>query len=106
MPRNPLKLVAVRIQRPASEAIAAVGAKARITLTVDVENTTNAPLHVWESPRGYDYDAGTKVLTVHMSEQPLVLPPQIIMISDHPRAPRQVEVPAKGRSTISAQIPP
>ena len=106
MARAPLRLTGVRINRPPPEAVAAIGARARIGVAVEVENTTAAPLYVWSSPRGYDYDAGSKVLTVHMSEQPLALPPGVIMISDHPRAPRQVQVPPRSHATVQAEIPP
>jgi hypothetical protein len=74
-------------------------------LSVEVQNTTTAPLHVWASHKGYDYDPATKVLTVQMSQQPLVVPPGIIMISDHPMKPDQIEVAPNSTAKIRVRFP-
>jgi hypothetical protein len=101
-----LNLVGVRVEPPAREAIAGgAAAGARLNVIVEVENQTTAPLYAWSSERGYDYDAASKVLTLHLSEQPRVLPPGIILISDHPRAPAQVEVAPNSRTSIRVQLP-
>ena len=99
-----LYLVGVRIEPAAREAVAGAG-RPRLNVTVDVENQTSAPLYAWSSERGYDYDAASKKLTLHLSEQPNVPPPGIILLSDHPRVPAQVEVAPNSRTSIKVQLP-
>ena len=105
MPPEPLKLVGVRVEPPARETLAGGAVQARLNVTVEVENETTTPLYAWSSERGYEYDRASKVLTLHLSEQPRVLPPGVIMISDHPRKPAQVEVPPNSRISVTVQVP-
>jgi hypothetical protein len=105
MPKNQLKVAGVQVRHPTSEARAAGGIEGWLDLSVEVENPTAAPLHVWASHSGYDYDPATKLLTVHMSQQPLVVPPGIIMLSDHPVMPDQIEVAAKSTAKIRVRFP-
>ena len=105
MPKKKLKVVDVQVLRPTPADMAAGGVQALMGLVVEVENQSNSPLYVWASQRGYDYDSSSKVLTVHLAEKPLVLPPGLKMISDHPQAPAQVEVAPKGRVKIRVQFP-
>jgi hypothetical protein len=105
MPKNQLKVVGVQVRHPTAEARTAGGIESWLDLSVEVENPTTASLHVWASPSGYDYDPATKVLTLHMSQQPLVVPPGIIMLSDHPVMPDQIEVAAKSTAKIRVRFP-
>jgi hypothetical protein len=63
------------------------------------------PLHVWSSVQAFDYDAATHVLTVHLAERTVVPPKDFVIISEHPRVPAQVEVPAKGSTTLNIAVP-
>jgi hypothetical protein len=103
---NRLKLLSAQVEHPTEAVRAARGVHARLAVTVEVENQDTAPLFVWASPRGYDYDAQSKVLTLHLSEQPPAARPGIIIISQHPRAPAQVEVAPGSRAQVKVEIPP
>ena len=105
MAKNQLKVVGIQIHRPAPGPSAAAGVQAWIELIVELENTGAPTLYVWASHRGYEYDAGSQTLTLHMAERPLVLPPNIIMISQHPRAPEQIELAGKSRVKVRLRIP-
>ena len=74
-------------------------------LSVEVENPNNHPLHVWASPKAYEYDASAHTLSIYLTEHTPPLPPGIKMISDHPRTPAQVEVGPKSHAKIKVQIP-
>lgn len=105
MPTNKLKLVSAQVESPTKAERAARGPRTRMTVGVEVENQNTKPLHVWASARGYDYDAQSKILTLHLSEQPLAPPPGIIIISQHPRIPAQVEVAPGTRVRLPVEIP-
>lgn len=81
------------------------GTQPRLHVSFDVENTTDAPQHVWASRRGYDYDPDTRLLTVQLAEPDIDLPPGITLISDHPRVPRQVIIEPGGRATLDVPVP-
>lgn len=102
-----LKVVSVQIGRPlpVAEAEAARGVQGRLQLSVQVDNPTDKPLHVWSSRRAYDYDAATHVLSIYLTEHTPPLPPGIKMISDHPRTPTLVVVDAKSRGTLEVPVP-
>jgi hypothetical protein len=66
-PANPPEGVRIRSARitPATdvpEEAARRGAQPRLHVALEVENTTDVPLHVWASRRGYDYDPDTHLL--------------------------------------------
>lgn len=105
MPTDQLKVLGVQIYWPTAQELAAGGIASWLDVTVEVENLTPAPLFVWASHRGYDYDPATKVLALHLAEMPRSLPPNIKMISDHPRAPAQVEVAPTGRVKVRVRFP-
>jgi hypothetical protein len=105
MAQNDLKIRSVEIGPSVQAARTAEGGPARLDLAVEVENNTSSARFAWASPRDYDYDPASKVLTVRLAEKPLQLPPGIIMISDHPRVPLQIKVPANGRAQIQVNIP-
>jgi hypothetical protein len=100
-----LTILGISIGRPASVTEAAGGTPLRLDLSVEVENTTDQPLHVWATRKGYNYDAATQVLSVQLAESTQELPPTIKMISNHPRIPTQVVVNAKSRTTIKVPVP-
>ena len=105
--KRTMKITAVSME-PSPAAAAAEGpakAQASLKLAVAIENPADQPLHVWASWRAYDYDPASRVLTVYLTEHTPPTPPGITMISDHPRTPAQVMVPAKGRATISVTVP-
>lgn len=113
MAKKPLKLVGAEIRGagPVSElkaatvtATAPAGAE-RTHAALDVENPNDQPLHVWVSRRAYEYDAATHLLTLYLTDHFPAPPPGIRMISEHPRTPVQVEVPARGRATIKVPLP-
>jgi hypothetical protein len=106
MSDTPLKLLGIVIHRTTSAVEGAAGALVRLDLSVEVENTSDNPLHVWASRRDYGYDPATRVLTVYLAEPTRELPPYIKMISDHPRVPAQVVANPKSRATIKVPIPP
>lgn len=106
MSDTPLKLHGIAIRRTTSAVEGAVGALVRLDLSVEVENTTDKPLHVWATRKDYAYDPATHVLTVYLAEPTRELPPYIKMISDHPRTPTQVVVNPQSRATIKVPVPP
>jgi hypothetical protein len=102
-----LQILGVRVQ-PAtavSEEDAAHHVQERLHVLVDVENSSQATLHVWSARRAFEYDATTHVLTLHLAEAEPKLPPDIVLISDHPRVPSQVTVEAGARATIDVPVP-
>lgn len=107
MSDKPLKIVGTEIRRPppAAKAETAYGVQERLHLSVQVDNPTDKPLHVWSSRRAYDYDAATHVLSIYLTEHTPPLPPGIRMISDHPRTPTLVLVNAKSRGTLDVPVP-
>lgn len=106
MAKNQLKLVGVQLGRPLPSNLAASDSAAWLNVVVEVENTGTKPLHVWASHRAYDYDPSSHVLTVHLTETALALPPNIVLISDHPRVPDQIELAANSRAKIRVRLPP
>jgi hypothetical protein len=100
--RQRFKIVGVQIRPPP----AAAGVEGWMELLVEVQNTGATPVYVWASHRGYDYDSTSKTLTIYMAERPLVVPASMILISEHPRPPSQVQVDAKGRAKIRLRFPP
>jgi len=102
---KPLKILSTGISRSASVSDVARGAPPRLDLTVEVENPSDQPLHVWTDQRAYNYDPTTHVLSVQLAEPEDTLPPNITMLSDHPRVPTQIVVNPKGRAKINLQIP-
>jgi hypothetical protein len=106
MPTDSLKLLGAQVAHPPEDERAVRGPQVRLAVTVEVENQDTMPLYVWASARGYEYDAQSKVLTLHLSEQPPASRPGIIIISQHPRAPAQVEVAPGSRTEVQVKIPP
>jgi hypothetical protein len=104
---NQPKILRTEIQRPTIAAKAETPARVPplLRLAIEVENPNNQPLHVWASPKSYEYNASTHVLSIYLTEHIPPLPPGIKMISDHPRTPAQVEIAPKSRSKIKVQIP-
>lgn len=102
-----LRIVNVTVRPPArvSDADAAHHVQERLQVHVEAENTTDKPLHIWASRRAYTYDSGTKTLTVYLAEPDFALPPDIILISDHPRAPMQTVVSPGETATIEIPVP-
>ena len=101
-----IRVTAVDIQRQqATPALGEAAAPTPLKLSLAVQNPTSQPLHVWGSWRSYEYDAESRVLTVYMTEHTPPLPPGITMISNHPRTPRQVMVPANGEATVTITVP-
>jgi hypothetical protein len=100
--RQRLKIVGVQVRPPS----AATGVEGWMGLIVEVENTGATPVYVWASHRGYDYEPTSKTLTIYMAERPLVIPSCMILISEHPRPPSQVQVDSKGRAKIRLRFPP
>jgi hypothetical protein len=102
-----LKIVSTQIGRPlpVAEAQAARGVQERLQLSIQVDNPTDKPLHVWSTRRAYDYNSATHVLTLYLTEHTPPLPPGIEMISDHPRDPTLVVVNAKSRGTLEVPVP-
>jgi hypothetical protein len=107
MSNEQLKIVGTVIQRPTavSEAETARGVQELLHLSIEVENPSDKPLHVWASRRAYDYDASSHVLSIYLTEHTPDPPPGIKMISDHPRTPVQVVVNAKSRARIKVPVP-
>lgn len=101
MASNDVKVNQIAIAAPD----AAAGSRAPIALNVAVENTSASRRYANSTPRYYAYDAATRVLTLHLEEKAPALPPGLIMISDHPRTPKQVEVAPGGKATLQALIP-
>jgi len=81
------------------------GVRNRLHIGVEVQNAASAPLHVWSSRRYYDYDSSTQTLSVHLAEPTADPPPNIKLISDHPRVPTQTLVGAGAHVTIEVLVP-
>jgi len=105
VPDKPLKIVGTSISRTPSVSDLARGTPPRIDLSIDVDNPGGQPLHVWTQQRAYSYDASTHVLSVQLAEPEDTLPPNITMLSDHPRVPAQVVVNPKSSAKINLQVP-
>jgi hypothetical protein len=106
MPAKDLQFLGSEIRRPMPLLKAEAGRGVQEPLlSIEVENPSDKPVHVWASRRAYDYDAATHVLTLYLTEHTPPPPPAIKMISDHPRNPVQVEVKPKSRATIDVQVP-
>ena len=107
MSNEELKIVGTEIQRPmpVPEAEAARGVQERLRLSVEVENPSNKPLHVWTSRRAYDYYNFNPCPHSYLTEHTPALPPGIKMISDHPRTPVQVVVDPGSRTRIDVPVP-
>jgi hypothetical protein len=91
-----------------SEAPAAARVAPRLpehTVAVEVENRGSQPVYVWASRRAYEYDPSTRVLTLYLTDHKPGPPPDIVMISNHPRTPAQVAVAPGGRARIDVQVP-
>ena len=104
MKNRELRIVGMETQEPVA-ATGPAGTVQEKRFVVEVENPGNEPLHVWASRRGYDYDAGTRVLTVYLTDQIPGPPPGIKMISSHPRTPAQVVVEPGRRARIEVRVP-
>ena len=76
-----------------------------LRLSVDVQNPTDKPLHVWATRRAYEYDPETHVLTVYLTDNVPEPPPGIEIVSNHPRTPHTVEVAPGGSATVQVQVP-
>jgi hypothetical protein len=105
MPSETIKISGVALRPPSTARKAAGPGKPHAHLAFDVANSSDKQVHVWATRRAYDYDPDTRVLTLYLTEHTPPLPPGIKMLSDHPRNPTQVPVPAKGRATIEVPVP-
>jgi len=83
----------------------AVSAPGQRQLVIELENSTDAPLHVWSSPSAYDWEPDTGELSLHLDEPEEAVPPGITLISHHPRTPAQEAVPANSRATVTIDVP-
>lgn len=106
MASRQLRIIGVEIRLPDHSQPTSAGVPAWMELIVEVENTGTRNLHVWASHRGYEYDPASRLLTLHLAERPLVVPQNVIVISQHPRAPDQIEVGGKSRVKIRLRVPP
>lgn len=77
----------------------------QLEISVAIENKTSAPRFAWSTVRRVAYDKASKVLTVHLEETAPVLPPGLIMLSDHPRTPQQTEIAPGAMATLKVAIP-
>jgi hypothetical protein len=102
---TPLKIVDIQICGPTPASQAAGGMREWLHLSVEMENPNGAPLYVWSSDRGYAYDASTHVLSVHLAEVPLNLPPGVTLLSDHHGPPAQMVIAPKSRAKVMVQVP-
>jgi len=105
--KKKLKITSATI-RPADPGTAtetAEDAPAQHGIAVDIDNPNDTPLHVWASPRGYDFNSETRVLTLYLTDNQPDPPADIKMISSHPRTPSQLVVDANGKATIDVQVP-
>jgi hypothetical protein len=100
-----LKVIGISIHRRTSVKEGTLGAPLRLDLSVEVENSSEHPLHVWATPKSHAYDAATHVLSVGLAEPTQELRPHIKMLSDHPRSPTLVVVNAGSRVKIKVDAP-
>jgi hypothetical protein len=100
-----LKIVGIAVRRPTPVPEAARGVQELLHLSIEIENPSNKALYVWASRRAYDYDASSHVLSIYLTEHTPDPPPDIEMISDHPRTPVQIMIEAGGRVTIDVPVP-
>jgi hypothetical protein len=75
------------------------------TFSVDIENPSDQPMYVWASATAFNFDPDSGRLTVHLNAPEEAVPPGIILISEHPRTPDQVEVPPHGQATVNITAP-
>jgi hypothetical protein len=95
-----LKVVGVALRRLAPSASGDT-----LELSVEVKNTGHRHLYVWVGRRAYDYNASTRVLSVHLAEPPESAPANIRMLSDHVHTPPQIAVEAHSGVTIEVGVP-
>jgi hypothetical protein len=76
-----------------------------LRLSVDVQNPTDKPLHVWATRRHYEYNPETRVLSVYLTDDIPPPPPGIEIVSNHPRTPHTVEVNPGGSATVQVPVP-
>lgn len=77
----------------------------QLKIDVEIENKAGARRFAWSSLRHYEYDKTTKVLSLHLAEHAPALPPGMILISDHPRTPDQIELAPGAKATVQVEIP-
>src|ERR1700722_12290832 len=102
---NQLKIVGVTMSRSASVADIARGAAPRLNVTIEVENPGDTPFYVWTDCRARKYDAATPLLSIQLAEPADTLPPNIKLLSDHPRTPTQITVNGKSNAKIKLLLP-
>jgi hypothetical protein len=100
-----LAILGVSIRRPAFVPAHSRDGLALMDLYIEVQNTGNHALYVWTNRLAYDYDVSKHVLFVYLSQPEDNLPPNIEMLSDHPRTPSQSVVDPKSRVTIEVRVP-
>lgn len=109
MATETLKVTGVTMRPPLAPTKAAEQAQPASTphmnVAIEVTNSSDKAQQVWSTRRAYDYDADSRVLTLYMTEHTPPPPPGIKMISNHPRTPRLVTVPPKGRATLEIPVP-
>jgi hypothetical protein len=102
-----LHILAARISvpSPVSEEDSARHVRERLHVSIELENASSVPLHVWSSRRAFAFNPAKGVLALDLAEPDRELPTGIEMISDHPRVPFQIIVEPGGTATIDVPVP-
>lgn len=104
---NSLHVLGARISpsTPVSNEDAAHHIRERMHVLIDLQNQSEAPLHVWSEMRAFDFDTETGVLTLDLAEPDQEPSPGIEIVSDHPRVPMQIIIEPEGTASIDVPVP-
>jgi len=105
MAKKQLKITTAAVQTPEAVPAGPAAAQVPLRVAVEVENPSDAPMHVWSSVRAYEYDPSKKKLTLHLAQYEPQLPPEIRLLSHHPQVPNQVVLEPGARRTLDVRVP-